>query len=112
MIDVNIPELISVTPDPSNPDSNSYEAAEIEYASTVTNQARKEGEKLAAYLWENYVEPHDFPGYIFLMGAGHAFHAVAKLVSENGMYCVFSMLAFVSSYRATRLNLHSPPLTT
>jgi hypothetical protein len=83
VIDVNVPELITVSSDPSNP--NAYEETEVEYASTTTDQARKEGEKLAAYLWENYVEPYEFPGYIFLMGAGHAFHAVAKLVSENGM---------------------------
>ncbi|EXJ84628.1 histone deacetylase 6/10 [Capronia epimyces CBS 606.96] len=79
VIDVNIPELITIS-DPNNPE---YNDAEVEYASTATDIARKEGEKLAAYLWENYVEPYDFRGGTFLMGAGHAFHAVAKLVSEN-----------------------------
>lgn len=96
MIDINIPELISVNPDPTIPGLNPYEATEIEYASTSTNQARKESEKLAAYLWENYIEPYEFPGYIFLMGAGHAFHAVAKLISDNGKYYVLSMLTLLS----------------
>ncbi|KIX04393.1 uncharacterized protein Z518_05261 [Rhinocladiella mackenziei CBS 650.93] len=71
VIDVNIPELITIT------------ASDGSYASATTDIARKEGEKLAAYLWENYVEPYEFVGGIFLMGAGHAFHALAKLVSEN-----------------------------
>ena len=62
----------------------------MEYSSNQTDLARREGEKLASYLWENYVEPYDFPGGIFLIGAGHAFHAVAKLVSENGLYKVTS----------------------
>ncbi|EXJ94322.1 histone deacetylase 6/10 [Capronia coronata CBS 617.96] len=79
VIDVNIPELISVS-DSNNAEDNE---TEVEYASTATDVARKEGEKLSSYLWENYVEPYEFPGGIFLIGAGHAFHAIAKLVSEH-----------------------------
>ncbi|KAJ4550531.1 Histone deacetylase hda1 [Exophiala dermatitidis] len=78
VIDVNIPEVITIS-DPNDPE---YNDAEVDYASTATDVARREGEKLAAYLWENYVEPY-FRGGIFLIGAGHAFHAIAKLVSEN-----------------------------
>jgi len=91
VIDVNIPELITVS-GPSNQNPNVYEETQIEYASTTTDQARKEGEKLAAYLWENYVEPYEFPGFIFLMGAGHAMHVVAKLVSENGTWQPHSLI--------------------
>jgi hypothetical protein len=50
----------------------------------TTDLARREGEKLALYLWENYIEPYAFPHGVFFIGAGHAFHAIAKLVSENG----------------------------
>jgi hypothetical protein len=94
VIDINIPELLTVPPpstsDPattttSHPEPHSSGNLEVEYASTTTDIARKEGEKLASYLWENYVEPYEFPGGIFIMGAGHAFHAVAKLISDNGM---------------------------
>lgn len=87
VIDVNIPEFITVDPNAgssSYPDSGGYENNNVEYSSNQTDLARREGEKLTSYLWENYVEPYDFPGGIFLIGAGHAFHAVAKLVSENG----------------------------
>ena len=90
VIDVNVPEFITVS-DPSNP-AFQYHGNAVAYASTETDVARKEGEKLAGYLWENYVEPYEFPDGIFLMGAGHAFHAVAKLVSENGMYETFPSL--------------------
>jgi len=80
VIDVNVPEYITIT-DPSNTE---YHDSEVAYASTTTDIARKEGEKLALYLWENYIEPYEFEGGVFIVGAGHAFHAVAKLVSENG----------------------------
>ena len=84
VIDVNVPEIITV-PDPSGG------SIDIEYASTETDAARKEGEKLALYLWENYIEPYEFPGGIFIIGAGHAFHAVAKLASESGKRFNFTL---------------------
>lgn len=80
VIDINIPEYVTIN-DPSEPE---YHDTEHEYASITTDIARKEGEKLTTYIWENYVEPYKFPGGIFLMGAGTAFHALAKLVSDNG----------------------------
>ncbi|KIY01763.1 uncharacterized protein Z520_01901 [Fonsecaea multimorphosa CBS 102226] len=88
VIDVNIPEYISIShADDNNFQSENYphglSMTDVEYASTTTDLARKEGEKLASYLWENYIEPYEFPWGIMLMGAGHAFHAIAKLVSEN-----------------------------
>ena len=99
LIDVNIPEFITMpTSRPSTADEPSHNSWKseygtsdhplpssnsVEYASQTTDLARKEGEKLAAYLWENYIEPYDFPLGILLIGAGHAFHAAAKLVSEN-----------------------------
>ncbi|KAK5304086.1 Histone deacetylase hda1 [Exophiala xenobiotica] len=79
VIDINVPQHITI----NDEDSPEYHDTDVEYASTMTDVARKEGEKLAQYLWENYVEPWDFVGGIFLMGAGTAFHALAKLVSEN-----------------------------
>ncbi|KIW43996.1 uncharacterized protein PV06_05040 [Exophiala oligosperma] len=79
VIDVNVSQHITI----NDEDSPEYHDTDVEYASMTTDVARKEGEKLAQYLWENYVEPWDFPGGIVLMGAGTAFHALAKLVSEN-----------------------------
>lgn len=105
VIDINIPEYITVPPadgapglksehgSNSNPYSTGAGVGDVAYASTATDLARKEGEKLAGYLWENYVEPYEFPGGIFLMGTGHAFHAVAKLVSDNGMASLHSPVA-------------------
>lgn len=85
VIDINIPEHITVkaTDAAETLYGNNATSSQVEYSSTTTDAARKEGEKLAAYLWENYIEPYDFPGGIIMMGAGHAFHAVARLVSEN-----------------------------
>lgn len=82
VIDVNVSQHITI----NDEDSPEYHDTDVEYASMTTDVARKEGEKLAQYLWENYVEPWDFPGGIVLMGAGTAFHALAKLVSENGTF--------------------------
>ncbi|OAG37424.1 hypothetical protein AYO21_08390 [Fonsecaea monophora] len=91
VIDINVPEFITVSTD-DDPNTKSDflssthphgSSRDVEYASTTTDLARKEGEKLALYIWENYVEPYDFPWGIILMGAGHAFHAIAKLVSVN-----------------------------
>ena len=95
VIDINIPQHITVN-DEDNPD---YHETDVEYASTMTDVARKEGEKLAMYLWENYVEPYEFPGGIFLMGAGTAFHAMAKLVSENET--VYTSLLGIIGFIAT-----------
>lgn len=55
---------------------------EIPYAGPL-DLARRASAGLARYLWENYIEPYNFPPEsIILMGCGHAFHAVARLISE------------------------------
>ena len=72
VLDVNIPEHITVGDDSSARfDSNA-------------EKARKEAEKLAAYLWENYIEPYDHEG-IFFIGIGNAFHGIVKLLTERGL---------------------------
>ena len=73
VLDVNIPEHITVGDESS-----------IRYDSNA-EQARREAEKLAAYLWENYIEPYDHEG-IFFIGIGNAFHGVVKLLTERGPY--------------------------
>jgi len=114
VIDINVPQHITI----NDEDSPEYHDTDVEYASTMTDVARKEGEKLAQYLWENYVEPWDFPGGIFLMGAGTAFHALAKLVSENGTFLIPTHPIILSSFlftcrpwSETRANTqtHPPP---
>lgn len=77
MIDVNIPEFIT----PYNEDLNDHDAR-VSYSTTESDSARIEGEKLANYLYTNYIEPNDHVK-IILMGVGNAFHAIAKLLSEN-----------------------------
>jgi histone deacetylase 6 len=73
VLDVNIPEHITMPDEsPSRSDSN-------------TEQARREAEKLANYLWENYIEPYDHE-QIFFIGIGNAFHGVVKLLTEKGLY--------------------------
>lgn len=73
VLDVNIPEHITMPDEsPSRFDSN-------------PEQARREAEKLATYLWENYIEPYDHE-QIFFIGIGNAFHGVVKLLTEKGLY--------------------------
>jgi histone deacetylase 6 len=73
VLDVNIPEHITIPEEsPSRFDSN-------------PEQARREAEKLATYLWENYIEPYDHE-QIFFIGIGNAFHGVVKLLTEKGLY--------------------------
>ena len=50
-----------------------------------TDQARREAEKLATYLWENYIEPYDHE-QVFLIGIGNAFHGVVKLLTDKGLH--------------------------
>lgn len=83
MIDVNIPDKITITPD-RNVDPNSLHLNQsVDYKSQTTDVARKEAEKLTNYIWENYIEPYEYPGGIWLIGAGNAFHCVAKLLAEH-----------------------------
>lgn len=103
VIDVNIPEHITL-PDPVPVDPLTGLPQMIDYASNNADLARREAEKLATYLWENYIEPVATPDNvdkreIFLMGCGHAFHAVARLISENDN--VYQSLTGVVGFIAT-----------
>lgn len=78
VLDVNIPEYIT--------SSSTEEATESEkqyqYSSNETDLARVEGEKLAGYLYTNYIEPNDH-SHVILIGAGNAFHAITRLLTET-----------------------------
>jgi hypothetical protein len=45
---------------------------------------KRESEKLANYLWENYIEPFDHD-LIFFIGVGNAFHGLARLLVEQSL---------------------------
>ena len=94
VIDVNIPENVTLPttvashlPADEAAKARSYinqagDGLEIPYSGTL-DLARQDSARLARYLWENYIEPYNFPPEsIVLMGCGHAFHAVARLMSE------------------------------
>jgi hypothetical protein len=70
---VNIPEHITLENESS-----------IRFDSNA-DQPRREAEKLAIYLWENYIEPYDHE-QVFFIGIGNAFHGVVKLLTEKGLY--------------------------
>ena len=72
VIDVNIPAHIT----------DLETGKTIRYNSTEDDLGRRNGELLAVYLWENYIEPYDFPEGIIMCGVGDAFHAIAKLLNE------------------------------
>lgn len=73
VIDVNIPELITM--DVSDQPSS--------YSKPNGEEAEKQAEKLATYLWENYMEPSDAE-QLFFMGVGNAFQGIVKLLSDKG----------------------------
>jgi len=73
VIDVNIPELI--TSEGGDQPSSYTKANNVE--------AQKQAEKLAGYLWENYIEPSDFEN-LYFMGVGNAFHGIVKLLCDRG----------------------------
>jgi histone deacetylase 6 len=70
---VNIPEHITVDNESS-----------IRFDSN-TDQTRREAEKLATYLWENYIEPYDHE-QVFFIGIGNAFHGIVKLLTDKGLH--------------------------
>jgi len=73
VIDVNIPELI--TTDLGDQPSS--------YLKPNNEEAQKQAEKLAAYLWENYIEPSEAES-LYFMGVGNAFHGIVKLLCDKG----------------------------
>ena len=70
---MNIPEHITVDNESS-----------IRFDSN-TDQTRREAEKLATYLWENYIEPYDHE-QVFFIGIGNAFHGIVKLLTDKGLH--------------------------
>lgn len=104
VIDVNIPEYITVFGSEYNIHDPISASQMVTYASSETDAARREGEKLAIYLWDNYIEPMPVPPEfedreIILMGCGNAFHAVSRLISESDT--VYQSLAGVVGFLAT-----------
>lgn len=75
--------MITITADRNVDENGLHYGQDVAYSSHATDVARQEGEKLANYVWENYIEPYDFEGGIWLLGAGNAFHAVSKLIGDN-----------------------------
>ena len=71
-MDVNIPEYITDDEDPT---------ARIE---TDSENGMKQSQFLAAYLWENYLEPNEHEN-IFFMGIGSAFHGLVRLLTDKGV---------------------------
>ncbi|KAF7509230.1 hypothetical protein GJ744_008290 [Endocarpon pusillum] len=72
VIDVNIPELI--TTDIGDQPSS--------YLKPNNEEAQKQAEKLAGYLWENYIEPSEAEN-LYFMGVGNAFHGIVKLLCDR-----------------------------
>jgi histone deacetylase 6 len=73
IMDVNIPEHITAD---AEEEANSYRRLN-------GDETRKQAEKLAVYLWENYIEPSEAEN-LYLMGVGNAFHGFVKLLCERG----------------------------
>ena len=73
VIDVNIPELITT-------DMGEQPSA---YLKPGNEEAQNQTEKLAGYLWENYIEPSDAEK-LYFMGVGNAFHGIVKLLCDRG----------------------------
>jgi histone deacetylase 6 len=73
VIDVNIPEVIT-TEAGDQPSS---------YIKPNNAEAQKQAEKLAGYLWENYIEPSEVE-HLYFMGVGNAFHGIVKLLCDRG----------------------------
>jgi len=75
--------MITITADQGIDPKGLHYGQDVSYSSHATDVARQESEKLADYVWENYIEPYDFEGGIWLIGAGNAFYAVAKLIGSK-----------------------------
>lgn len=73
MLDINLPSHIT-NPDPP------YNV--VKYNQQDDDLGRKNGERLARYIWENYIEPYDFELGIVLCGVGDSFHAVQRLLTD------------------------------
>ena len=54
------------------------------YLMRDNDEAQKQAENLAVYLWENYIETSEAEN-LFFMGVGNAFHGIVKLLCDKGM---------------------------
>lgn len=102
-----MPEFITITADPKVDENKIHSHQTVAYNSQTTDVARIEAEKLASYLWDNYIEPYEFKGGIWLMGAGQAFWTIAKLIGEKeNLYQRLSgVIAFVSDGRMVPISI-------
>jgi histone deacetylase 6 len=53
------------------------------YVKSNNEEAQRQAEKLAGYLWENYIEPSEAEN-LYFMGVGNAFHGIVKLLCDRG----------------------------
>ncbi|KAH3955578.1 hypothetical protein HBH64_124100 [Parastagonospora nodorum] len=70
VVDVNIPKIVSV----EDPEDGYVRADDSEKRAHQTRE-------LAAYIWENYIEPHDAT-QVFFMGIGDAYAGLVDLLSN------------------------------
>ena len=108
VIDINIPELITISADPKIDPNRIHRDKVIAYGSQSTDVARLEAANLATYIWENYIEPYEFPGGVWLIGAGNSFQSVAKLVTEHErVYTRLNgVIGFICDSTLTPINNH------
>ncbi|KAE8134720.1 hypothetical protein BDV38DRAFT_285494 [Aspergillus pseudotamarii] len=94
VIDVNIPKHVTIEP------SGKYEDEE-ENRPTAT-------EELAAYLWDNYIEPNEATE-IFFLGIGNAFYGVANLlINRDTLYKrVNGVVSFVAENPVRAIASHT-----
>ncbi|GAB1192418.1 hypothetical protein APSETT444_001609 [Aspergillus pseudonomiae] len=94
VMDVNIPKHVTIEP------SGKYEDEE-ENRPTAT-------EELAAYLWDNYIEPNEATE-IFLLGIGNAFYGVANLlINRDTLYKrVNGVISFVAENPVRAIASHT-----
>ncbi|KAH8716962.1 hypothetical protein GQ44DRAFT_775716 [Phaeosphaeriaceae sp. PMI808] len=71
VIDVNIPKIVAV----EDPEEGYIKADDSAARALQTRE-------LAAYIWDNYIEPHDAT-QVFFMGIGDAYLGLVDLLSNN-----------------------------
>ncbi|KAJ5948031.1 hypothetical protein N7466_001046 [Penicillium verhagenii] len=87
VIDVNIPKFVT-----RDEDTGKYEDEDTERPHTT--------EKLAAYLWDNYIDVQEETPEVFFIGMGTAFYGVTSfLINRDNLYKkVNSVISFVTSH--------------
>jgi hypothetical protein len=72
VVDVNIPKVVSFEDDDGG------------FASSDAPEVRiQQTRDLAAYIWENYIEPHN-ASQVFFLGIGSAYLGLVDLLGTNG----------------------------